>query len=228
MERTAIRIPRVRARLASACLAGMAAVHLTYLWWAWEMAGHVDALGKDPDAVNGIIDHASLLTTIDRLYCAGLAITALMFFSWFYQIDENVRRMRCDRPASRLGLLARGWFVPIINWVMPYVLVVDTWKECRRTDEEYIPGAPGKSWAMHGWGVSWISMWVAFASLRSARQIESVETMDTTISAVAATSALGLITAVLAVFMVRALTERLADMVTTPQARVIAKARRVG
>ena len=226
MERTGLRIPRIRARLASACLAGMAAVHLTYLWWSWEMAECVDALGHDPDAVNGIIEHAALLSTIDQMHFASLLVTALVFFSWFCQIDANAQSAGCEEPmGSRLGMLARSWFVPIVNWVMPYALVVDTWKECRRTDEDYVPGAPGKSWAIHAWGVSWISMWVALACMRSARQIDTVESMDTTISAVAATSAICTITAVLAIFMVRALTDRQAELVVAPRARVITGAR---
>lgn len=216
-----MRIPRVQARLASACLAGMAAVHVAYVWWAWELSQRVDSLGHDPGAVAGIMDHAHLLTTLDRMHLAGLAVTALAFLAWFYQVRRNVTFMRPAAPAPLgPGLATGSWLMPVVNCVLPYVLIVDVWKESQQKTA-YVPGAPGTGFAVHAWGVGWVAMWVAFASLRSARGIDSVETMDVTASGVAALSTVCAVTAIFAVLMVRAVTERQAARVNAPAARVL-------
>lgn len=214
-----MRIPRIRARFASACLAGMAGVHIGYVWWAWELSRRVDDLGRSPSAVADIREHAQLLATLDSMWILGLAVTGVVFLSWFYQICDNARLSKPGRPVLGTRVLLSAWILPVINWVMPYIMVVDAWKEGHR--EEYVPGAPSRGRAMHVWGVSWVATCVAFSCLFGVRDLAEVESMDATATAVAVMYGLGAVAAIAAVFMVQALTARQDTLSSSAAARVV-------
>jgi len=143
-------------------------------------------------------------------FLLGIAIV-VVFIIWFWRCAKNLEAFSRDRPRFSPGFAIGAWFIPLANFVIPVLQAQDLW---RGSDPTRPRGDPlwrnGKGSALIGW---W---WAAFvlgvgrsnAPTYGSGDLVEVEPLVVLSVILAASSCFAVVAAVLAIFVVRALTER--------------------
>ncbi|WP_280871950.1 DUF4328 domain-containing protein [Streptomyces sp. MJP52] len=91
-----------------------------------------------------------LYDAVGRLQTAVYALCAVAFVVWFFLIRRSVERLAPDRFGAGPGWAIAAWFIPLVNFVLPYRIAVGMWSACNPT-----PHADGRSrtpmWPVRLW-----------------------------------------------------------------------------
>lgn len=81
----------------------------------------------DVDDVFSSVGTTSLVAV--TLFAVGALAGAVAFIAWLYRARRNLDGMPDARPRWSPGWTVAGWFIPVLNLVLPYLVVVDIVRE---------------------------------------------------------------------------------------------------
>jgi hypothetical protein len=91
-----------------------------------------------------------LYEAVGRLQTAVYALCVVAFVVWFFLIRRSVERLVPDRVVMGPSWAIVAWFIPLVNFVLPYRIAVGMWSACSPT-----PHADGRSrtpmWPVRVW-----------------------------------------------------------------------------
>ncbi|WP_218042112.1 DUF4328 domain-containing protein [Streptomyces abyssomicinicus] len=92
----------------------------------------------------------ALYDAVGRLQTAVYALCVVAFVVWFFLIRRSVERLVPDRVVMGPGWAIVAWFIPLVNFVLPYRIAVGMWAACSPT-----PPSDGRSrapmWPVRLW-----------------------------------------------------------------------------
>ena len=130
-----VSVPHFQARIASACLFGIAAVDIGYAWWAHKTRGLLDGLADGTVDLDTFQAHAAWGESLDQISLIGLVITAVAFIAWLYRIVENSSKLTETVGRHTPGAAIYSWLIPVANWFLPYQIVRDSWRSSTPSGE---------------------------------------------------------------------------------------------
>lgn len=160
----AYRSPRVRARLAIAAVTAGAAGWILFL--GLDIGGGVfpGALASIP-AVNvslNVVFVIGYLSILVNLIAVPAALGA-----WAHRCFANHWALASSDSRLSPGWSACGWFIPVVNLVVPYLVVQQTWSG---SPPEQRPGTVVKAW-WAAWTGNTLLFWLTFATAHRSFQI---------------------------------------------------------
>ena len=139
----------------------------------------------------------------------AFVVTGIVWLVWLYRAYNNLGAVGVKKARFSPGWAVGYWFVPFVNLVRPYQIVVDLWQRSEGLNAsdsvEHLPRPPIISW---WWGVYLLS---AFAARASASLISDAHTAQDFITATnlgVVEDGIGVIAALLAVAVVRGIDQR--------------------
>lgn len=148
-------------------------------------------------------------TAIGVLQVLAFVITGIVWLVWLQRAYTNLGAVGVKKARFTPGWAVGYWFVPFVNLVRPYQIVVDLWQRSDGLNAadsvEDLPRPPIISW---WWGVYLLS---GFAGRASASLISDAHTAREFITATdvgVVVDAIGIISALLAVAVVRGIDQR--------------------
>lgn len=219
MNTARVPVPHLQAKIASACLFGIAAVDIGYAWWANKTRGMIDDLAAGTLDLEAFQAHVEWGESLDQISLVGLIIAAIAFISWLYRIVENGNKLseRVGRHAP--GAAIYGWLIPVANWFIPYQIVRDSWRSSTPTGESEDSGVG----IVSAWWAGWVILSVLGAVLMVQSEPTTPEDLDNYCLTLMARGLMAAVTAVLAFTVVRRLTDRQATRAS--EASTLAEAR---
>lgn len=154
------------------------------------------------------------LSIIGLLQSVLSIATAVIFIIWFYRAYENLRAVSGAGPKRSSGWTIGAWFVPILDLVLPKLMLDDVWRSsepdpARHPSEARVPAFH------HLWWWIWVAAFLLSMAVGVESAISSYESalsgpVGTTVSGAVAVgaSALYAVAAVLGALVVRRTTER--------------------
>jgi len=148
-------------------------------------------------------------SAVGRLQLLAFIITGIVWLIWLHRAYSNLGAMGTRKSRFTPGWAVGYWFIPFVNLVRPYQIVVDLWRrsEGLNTSEsvEHLPRPSVISW---WWGVYLLSGVVGrlFASL--AREASSVNDFITSTDVGMFADGIAIVSAILAISVVRGIDER--------------------
>ena len=139
-------------------------------------------------------------------------VTSIAFLIWIYRAHKNLPALGARNLQYSPGWAVGWWFIPILNLILPYMVVTEIWKA---SDPRVTDGYSWRNtqlsllllfwwvlWILTG-SITWIGMRIAFAS-----EPETVSEMFTVRWALLATDLLAIPAAILAILVVRGIVTR--------------------
>ncbi len=152
------------------------------------------------DSRQGLIGGAQVLVFV---------VTAIVWLVWLHRAYANLGAVGVRKAKFTTGWAVGYWFVPFVNLVRPYQIVVDLWQRSDRLNAEasveHLPGPPVIAW---WWGVYLLS---GFAGRVFANVSGAAHTVQDLINATdvgVVVDVIGIISALLAIAVVRGIDER--------------------
>ena len=197
------RSARTRAKLTVALLA---AITLVYVLTAFHHVSGFDLVSRadlgilTPGEVTVFDDVTQILAVA---YLLAFLASAVAFLAWLSRSVDNVPPLTGQVPRSTPRWSIGWWFVPIANFVMPYLVVRDLLVRLRGTDG-------GPIWVLLAWWVAWLGTTLASLVVASIRGPNTLAELNTWFSVNLAADLAGATAAVLAIVVVRGI-QTLAD-----------------
>ena len=146
---------------------------------------------------------------VGRLQLLAFIVTAIAWLIWLYRAYSNLRAMGTGKSRFTPGWAVGYWFVPFVNLVRPYQIVVDLWRrsEGLNTSEsvEHLPRASVISW---WWGVYLLSGATGRIFLSLSREANTVSDLITVTDVGMFADSIGIVSAILAISVVRGIDKR--------------------
>lgn len=197
------RSARTRANLTVALLA---AITLVYVLTAFHHVSGFDLVSRAdlgtlaPGEVTDFDDVTQILAVA---YLLAFLASAVAFLAWLSRSVDNVPPLTGQVPRTTPRWSIGWWFVPIANFVMPYLVVRDLLVRLRGNDG-------GPIWVILAWWVGWMGITLASVVVASLRGPNTLAELNTWFTINLATDLAGATAAVLAIVVVRGI-QTLAD-----------------
>jgi hypothetical protein len=121
--------------------------------------------GADPIQINDLVSAGKLIDTANIVQLVTTVVGAVLFLVWLRRAYGNLGALGVGRPRRERGWAVGGWFVPLVNLVIPKQVANDVW---RAGEPDLRPGDPG--WqarpvapVVHWWWALWLSSGVSGA-----------------------------------------------------------------
>ena len=165
-----------------------------------------------------------LVGTANGIFAILFLATATVLIIWQWRGAMNNEVLGRIRPRYTPGWSIGAWFIPIANFVIPVRIFQDLWQGADSTNRNFQDWRGLRRWSVIGW---WWTFYVAGSVLRFTvsgdRTLDQVRTADRVNSV---GSVLLAVAAVLAIFVIRAITDRQETARTERQSNPVAGAGR--
>jgi len=91
------------------------------------------------------------LNAVSGLYFLTIVAAAIAVVAWLSRVVDNVRPLTGEVPVVSPRWAIAVWFLPFVNFVMPYRVVADTWRKLATAESERGTGL------VLVWWLLWIS-----------------------------------------------------------------------
>lgn len=122
-----------------------------------------------------LFDLYGMLTSVVSV--AIFVLSAVTFIMWFYRAHRNLRALGYCYLDYAPGWTIGGWFVPIGNLFIPYLVMVEIWRgsDPARLDRASLQRAPSLA-LVRGWWLFWLLMTVVspFSGLLGRNTVDSI------------------------------------------------------
>ncbi len=75
-----------------------------------------------------ILANASLIDILNSLWGVAFFVSSIFFLIWFYRAHKNLGRTEVPGLEHKSYWTVIGCLIPILNLVMPYIMLRETWK----------------------------------------------------------------------------------------------------
>lgn len=106
-------------------------------------------------------------------YIAAFAATLAVFGKWIYRVAQNARAISPEEFRTSPGMAVGSYFIPIINWRIPYMAMSEIWRASRNP----VGWRDQPAGAFLGW---WWAVWIVsnLAGNVTWRYVTSAETLE--------------------------------------------------
>jgi hypothetical protein len=178
----------------------------------------IGGLVLDTDAVNDANAFPAAMIILSGL--VGLAIFVLLII-WLYRAAKNNEALGRQNPRLGPGWAIGGWFIPVANFVIPFIILDDVW---RGSDPSVPRGDPnwrrsatlGAIWAWLVTAVIWYIPTVIATSTGDVRADEPEKVRRDDILRIIGAVA-GIVAAVFAIIVIRRVAARQEECLRTQQ-----------
>ena len=133
--------------------------------------------------------------------------TVVFFCMWLYRAYDNLRPLNAWRRLDHSpGWAVGSFFIPFVNWVVPYRAVKEVWQKSGPQDEALFSEPSPPAWFPIWWAFWLLSSFAGNISMRVSFN-ENVDLTTSTIISIVA-NALGIVAALLAYVVVEAIDVR--------------------
>jgi hypothetical protein len=208
-------VPKRRSGLAGAVVTALVAISAVQVWEIVALLHRADfaaRLQAHPTTISlGAARAADRQVRLSAEFgLVGLAVTGILFIIWLHQIVTDLHRLRPGRMRYGPGWAIGGWFVPFLNLARPKQVVDDAWRSSAPPGR-YEPGHP---MLRNLWWFTYLVQGVVFLVVRdigagNGSAASGLAGQDRTS---ACGYGISIIAAVLAILVVRALTDRVAQV----------------
>ena len=91
-----------------------------------------------------------------QLQLWATVVTAGFFIAWFHRARTNTEAFDPGACATGPGWAIGAWFVPLVNFVMPWLIARDMTRACVRPDPAYA-GRKAPLALLNAWWIVWVS-----------------------------------------------------------------------
>jgi hypothetical protein len=178
---------------------------------AGEMIAHANRIRVAGDyhagnaTLSALHNADTFVTTMAVLWTIGLLGTAALFITWQWRSAKNAELTASTPPRWSPGWSIGGWFIPLANWVIPYLCVREI---SRSTTRQGDLGISSERSLLPWWWAAFVGMGVLrFIGNSMSGAVSSYSEFRARDGVWFAGALLGVAAAVLAVLVVRRLTE---------------------
>ena len=145
------RSSRMRANWAIALAAAVCLVSMLYMWVLDKQLDAVTVQGGNHSAALEAEEDVAVVAT---LFLFAYVASAVAFLMWVHRVSRNLRSLgslnQRFTPSWAVGL----WFIPIVNFFLPYQVVAEIWRGSTATIRETwgkppVPVVMGVWWGLH-------------------------------------------------------------------------------
>jgi len=152
------------------------------------------------DARHGAISRLQILVSI---------ITAIVWLVWLHKAYSNLGLAGTKKSRFTSGWAVGYWFVPFVNLVRPYQIVVDLWlRSDQLNTRESVMSLARPAVISWWWGVYLLSAFAGRLFTSLAREAKSVDELINVTDVGMLADAIGIVSALLAVTVVRGVDQR--------------------
>ena len=155
---------------------------------------------------------------IGKLQIVAIVLTAVVWLFWLYRAYSNLGLAGTKKSRFTPGWAVGYWFIPFVNLVRPYQIVVDLWQRSEVANaRDSVMGLPRPTLVSWWWGVYLLS---GFAGRLFAALVREARSLDELISVTdvgMVVDAIGIVSALLAVMVVRGIDRRQQGLLGSPE-----------
>ncbi|MEV7217978.1 DUF4328 domain-containing protein [Kitasatospora cineracea] len=111
------------------------------------------------NAVTGLVVDAPSVPYPDTGDLVEMPLSAaldVVFVMWLYRVRVNAEVI-CPHGRQRgRGWVIGGWFIPFVNFYLPWRITTDIWKASGPTDEHGVP-RPASTTLVNAWWSTWVA-----------------------------------------------------------------------
>lgn len=146
---------------------------------------------------------------IGRLQIVALVVTGVVWLFWLYRAYSNLGLSGTKQARFTPGWAVGYWFIPVVNLVRPYQIVVDLWQRSEQANaRDSALGLPRPALVSWWWGVYLLSGFAGRVFAALVRQAKSVDELINATDVGMMVDAIGIVSALLAVMVVRGIDRR--------------------
>ena len=146
---------------------------------------------------------------IGRLQILAFIITGIVWLVWLHKAYSNLGLAGTKKSRFTAGWAVGYWFVPFVNLVRPYQIVVDLWlRSDQLNTRESVMSLPRPAVISWWWGVYLVSAFGGRLFTSLAREARSVDELINVTDVGMLVDAIGIVSALLAVTVVRGVDQR--------------------
>lgn len=150
------RSPRARAKLVTAALVLALAANVVVGMLLWDSLGMAKAIIAGEEVSEDSFTMLARRAFEMELISGGVLIaSAVMFCLWTFRVAKNAAAMG-GRLSITPGWAVGYYFIPIVNWWMPYSAMAQTW-DASDPDPRSDPYQPRSHALLLAWWLSWLA-----------------------------------------------------------------------
>lgn len=148
-------------------------------------------------------------SAIGSLQVLALVVTGIVWLRWLHRAYSNLALVGTKKSQYTPGWAVGYWFIPFINLVRPYQIVVELWLRSEHANvAESIKDLPRPSIVSWWWGAYLVSGFSGRAFATLARNATSIDELLQVTNLGVGVDVIGVVSALLAIAVVRGVDQR--------------------
>ena len=140
-----------RANWTIALVAVVCLVSALYLWVLDRQLAAVTDSSNDQGAILDVTEDVAGVAT---LFLVAYVASAVAFLMWQFRVSGNLLRFGASNQRFSSGWGVVTWFIPIVNFFLPYQVLAEIWRGSTATEQESwdkspVPAVLGVWWGLH-------------------------------------------------------------------------------